>query len=70
MLFPKEKIRHASIFRGNKTEEGWLVLDIGNMELDGVTKIYIDLQDIAEIKQRGEKEGDALSKARKLFGEE
>ena len=68
MLFPKEKMSHTPTFQGNKTEEGWLVLDIGNMELEGVTKLYVDLRDVKEVKVRRTKEADALSQARKLLG--
>jgi hypothetical protein len=68
MLFPKEKMSHTPTFQGNKTEEGWLVLDIGNMELEGVTRLYVDLIDIKEVKARREKETDALSQAKKLLG--
>lgn len=44
------------------------MLDIGNMELEGVTKVYIDLCDVDEIKKRAGKESEALDKARKLLG--
>ena len=70
MLFPKEKIGYTSSLQGNKSEEGWLVLSIGNVELEGVTKLYIDLNDVDEIKKRAGKESDALEKARRLLGGE
>ena len=68
MLFPKSKMSHTSTYQGNVTDEGWLILSIGNVELEGVTKIYIDLQDLQEIKQKSAKESDALNKAKKLLG--
>lgn len=68
MLFPKEKIGYTTSLQGNKSDEGWLVLNIGNVELEGVTKLYIDLREVDEIKQRASKESDALNKARKLLG--
>jgi hypothetical protein len=67
MLFPKEKIGHTVSYQGNKSDEGWLVLNIGNMELDGVNKIYIDLNDIDSIKKKAAKESEALKKARMLL---
>lgn len=70
MLFPKEKIGHTVSYQGNKSEEGWLILNIGNMELDGVNKIYIDLNDIDSIKKKAAKESDALKRAKMLlYGE-
>jgi hypothetical protein len=70
MLFPKEKIGHTTSYQGNKSEDGWLVLNIGNMELEGVTKVYIDLRDVGEIKARASKESDALDRAKRLLGGE
>ncbi len=68
MQFPKEKMSFTSTYKGEKTDEGWLVLDIGNMELEGVTKIEVDLRDIDEVKKRKGKESDALDEARRLLG--
>ncbi|MHB1457075.1 MAG: hypothetical protein ACYC0V_09190 [Armatimonadota bacterium] len=67
MLFPKEKISHTVSYQGNKSDEGWLILNIGNIELDGVSKIYIDLNDIDGIKKKAAKESEALKKARMLL---
>lgn len=68
MQFPKEKMSFTSSYKGEKTDEGWLVLDIGNMELEGVTKLEIDLRDVETVKQRKGKESDALDDARRLLG--
>ena len=68
MLFPKSKMSHTSTYQGNVTDEGWLILNIGNVELEGVTKIYIDLQDLKDIKAKSARESDALNKAKKLLG--
>jgi len=70
MLFPKEKIGHTTSYQGNKSDEGWLILNIGNMELEGVSKVYIDLREVAEIKARAAKESDALNQAKRLLGGE
>lgn len=67
MLFPKEKIGYTSTYQGNKSDSGWLVLDIGNMELEGVNKLYIDLNDVETIKERKTKAGDAFSEAMRLL---
>lgn len=68
MLFPKTKMSHTGTYQGNVSEDGWLILNIGNVELEGVTKIYIDLQDLNEIKGKAAKESEALNKAKKLLG--
>ena len=68
MLFPKEKMSHTNIYQGNKSDDGWLILNIGNIELEGVNKIYIDLQDLDEIKRHASKESEALEQAKRLLG--
>ncbi|MHB0913749.1 MAG: hypothetical protein ACYC2Y_09965 [Armatimonadota bacterium] len=68
MLFPKSKMGFTSTYRGDKTDEGWLVLEIGNMELEGVSKLYIDLRDVREVAEKKSKAADALSEAMKLLG--
>ncbi|HUV03616.1 MAG TPA: hypothetical protein VMX94_00745 [Armatimonadota bacterium] len=70
MLFPKERMGHTSTYQGNKSEEGWLILSIGNMELEGVNKVFIDLRDVEEVKERAAKESEALGKAKRLLGGE
>lgn len=68
MLFPKAKIDHTSTYQGNKSEDGWLVLDIGNMELEGVTKLYIDLSDVDSIKEKNVHAADSLADLKRLLG--
>lgn len=68
MLFPKDKMAHTTTFQGNRSDEGWLVLDIGNMELEGVNKIYISVKDIEVIRSRSKKQIDALEEAKRLLG--
>ena len=40
----------------------------GNVELEGVTKLEIDLRDIETVRKRKGKESDALDDARRLLG--
>ena len=67
MLFPKEKMSHTSTYQGNKSDEGWLILNIGNVELEGVNKIYIDLSDVEQVRQRMTEKADELEKAKRLL---
>lgn len=63
-------MKHTSIYQGNKSDEGWLVLDIGNIELEGVTKLYIDLRDVDEVKDKSAKASDAVNDLKRLLGGE
>jgi len=67
MLFPKTKMSHTSTYQGNESEEGWLILNIGNVELEGVNKIYIDMRDVEEVRERKSKESDALNRAKRML---
>lgn len=68
MLYPKEKMSYTPVYKGNKSADGWLILDIGNVELDGVTRVYIDMRDVDDVKKKKSSQDDALDKARKLLG--
>ena len=70
MLFPKEKMSHTMSYQGNKSDEGWLILNIGNVELEGVNKIYIDLREVEAVKQKVSKESETLEKTKRLLGGE
>lgn len=68
MLFPKTKMAHTSVYHGTKSDEGWLVLDIGNMDLEGVTKIFIDIKDVEDVKEKSQRGLDVLSSTKRLLG--
>ena len=68
MKFPREKMDIASVYEGKSPSHGWLVLDISKLELEGVSKLYVSLDEIEALKQSKGKEADALSEAKKLLG--
>jgi hypothetical protein len=67
MLFPKNKLRFTTLYQGNTDPEGWLILDLANMDLDGVNKIYIPLPDVQTAKDKGDAAMERLEKAKMLF---
>jgi hypothetical protein len=68
MDLPKEKIGFLKSHRGEVTLEGWLVLDVANLDLDAVTKIYVDMRDVEAARARADEEAERLRKARELLG--
>jgi len=68
MDLPQEKIGFLKSHRGEVTPEGWLVLDVANLDLDAVTKIYVDMRDVEAARIRGDEEAERLRKARELLG--
>ena len=70
MLFPRIRLKFRRDHAGKTTPEGFLLLDIGALDLDGVRTIVIPLEDIEAAKNAGDKAADRLSDARKLLGGE
>lgn len=70
MRFPREKMQIASVFEGKSPENGWLVLDISKLDLDGVARLYVSLDDVEAVRLSRDNEADALDQARKLLGGE
>src|SRR5438045_2343966 len=58
MDFPKQKMRFTSTHGSDRSEEGWLVLDIRNVDLEGVSQIYVSLADVRELKAKGDQQAD------------
>ena len=45
-------MRFTSTHGSDRSEEGWLVLDIRNVDLEGVSQIYVSLADVRELKRQ------------------
>lgn len=69
MQFPKDKMKLSQTYQGRESELGWLVLDIRNVDLDGVTQICINVDDIERLRQRSGQDQDLLEKMRNLLSE-
>lgn len=69
MQFPKDKMKLSSTYQGRESETGWLVLDVKNLDLDGVSQIYINMDDIEQLKKRSGQDQDLLDKMRNLLSE-
>jgi hypothetical protein len=68
MDFPKQKMRFSSTHGAGHSEDGWLILDVRNVDLDGVSQIVINLADVRELKAKGDEQADLLARARRLLG--
>ena len=68
MLFPKQRMRFTTTYQGKDEPEGWLVLDLTGVDMDGVNKIYLSLADANAIKQGGDAAANKLKQARALLG--
>lgn len=68
MLFPKNRLNLTKTYQAKTDPEGWLVLDISALDMEGVKKFYIPFEDIKRIQERGEIAVDKLKQARALLG--
>ena len=46
MNFPKGRMRFVRAHDGSVSETGWLELDVKALDLEAVSKIYVDLGEI------------------------
>jgi hypothetical protein len=68
MRFPKERIRFSKSEDGQATEAGYLVLDLKGLDIEGAAKFVIDMDLIEKARMAGDKQADAVQKARSLLG--
>lgn len=68
MLFPKNRMRFTTSYQGKSEPEGWIVLDLTGVDMDGVNKIYLSMEDIQTLRQSGDTASDRLKQARALLG--
>lgn len=68
MLFTKNRMRFTTSYMGKTEPDGWIVLDLTGAELEGVGKLYLSMEDIQNLKNRGDVTSDRLKQARSLLG--
>jgi hypothetical protein len=68
MKFPKQKLRFTTAYGGDRLEEGWLLLDVRGVDLEGVSQIAISLADVREVRAKGDQAAEALKQASRLLG--
>ncbi len=70
MVFPKSRMRFATSYEGKIEPNGWIVLDLTGVDLDGVNKIALSAADLDAIKHGGDVAADRVKRARSLLGGE
>jgi hypothetical protein len=68
MRFPKERIRFSKSEDGRLSQSGFLVLDLKGLDIEGATKFVIDFEEADAARRAGDKQVDAMQKARNLLG--
>ena len=68
MEIPARFIRFSPSRKGVKSEEGWLEIDLRAIDLEGLSKIYVNLSDVARIKQKRDDAASVLNAWDAAFG--
>ena len=68
MQFPKNRMRFTTSYQGKSEPEGWIVLDLAGVDMDGVNKIYLSVADLLRLREGGDVATDRLKQARSLLG--
>ncbi|MBM3493586.1 MAG: hypothetical protein FJX72_04580 [Armatimonadetes bacterium] len=69
MRFPRERIAYAATFEGQSAPEGFIVLDLKGLDIEGVTKLVLDGEHISAARNQGERKQDAAQRLRTLLGD-
>jgi len=68
MRFPKQRLRFSTIEDGRTSEQGYIVLDLKGLDIEGATSFVIEMSDIEVARSAGDKQIDARQRARELLG--
>ncbi|NPV48440.1 MAG: hypothetical protein HPY69_15990 [Armatimonadetes bacterium] len=68
MRIPARFLRISSVYNGVSSKEGWLEIDIRALDLDGVTKLHVNLDEVAGAKSKRDSAASTLSAWDKAFG--
>ena len=52
MQIPARFLRVNPSYRGTQSQEGWLEIDIKAVDIEGVSKLYVNLDDVAVIRKK------------------
>jgi hypothetical protein len=68
MRFPRQRIAYVTTFEGHAAPEGFIVLDLKGLDLEGVTKLVLDGEHLSDARNQGERRQDAAQNLRNLLG--
>jgi len=68
MKIPARFLRVSPTHNGVDSKEGWLEIDIRALDLEGVTRLHVDLADVAAVKMKRDKAAASLDAWDAAFG--
>jgi hypothetical protein len=69
MRIPAKRLRCQRSFDGRVEGEGYLVIDLKGLDMDGVTTVVLGLEDVDSARSRSGEQGDARERLRGLLGD-
>jgi len=70
MRIPRERLEVKPTFEGKDSPAGWLEINLKGLDLDGVTKLYVDMADIEGLRARQGAADDLLKRLRGTLADE
>lgn len=68
MRFPKERLRFSRTHEGSPSVQGYLVLNLKGLDLEGVTQIVVEWSEIETTRLKGDSEETEKIRVRDLLG--
>lgn len=68
MDFPASHLSYTDSHGDKSSESGWLMLDLKGLDLEGVTKVYLNIDDVEAARDRKAKSESEAERLRNLLG--
>ena len=68
MRIPARFLRISRAYAGTPSKEGWLEIDIRALDLDGVSKLHVNLDDVALAQEKGDEASETMDAWDRVFG--
>jgi hypothetical protein len=68
MQIPARFLRVNPSYRGTESEEGWLEIDIKAVDIEGASRLYINLDDVAKLRKKRDAAASLLDAWDATFG--
>ena len=68
MRVPKQRVRFAATHESSTSPGGCIVVDLKGLDIEGVTSLVIDVEDLQAVQKEGDKQDEAKRRARELLG--
>lgn len=68
MRIPARFLKYSAAYAGASSKEGWVEIDIRALDLDGVTKLHVNLDDVTAVRGKRDSAASALSAWDAAFG--